>query len=97
MDTQLAEKGLDIAPVTSSDPPLPAAPQGSFPPCLYSYQNLTSNHCCADIFKKLSILDRLLTPAILVCMVLGVVIGEFAPHVQKSFDTARFDSVSVRE
>ena len=49
------------------------------------------------IFTKLSILDRLLTPAILICMILGVVIGEFAPHVQQSFDTARFDSVSVRE
>lgn len=30
-------------------------------------------------------------------MILGVVIGEFAPHTQEAFDTARFDSVSVRE
>ena len=29
-------------------------------------------------------------------MILGVVIGEFAPHVQEAFDTVRFDSVSVR-
>jgi hypothetical protein len=30
-------------------------------------------------------------------MVVGVVIGEFVPNVQKAFDTARFNSVSVRE
>jgi ACR3 family arsenite transporter len=48
------------------------------------------------LFQKLNILDRLLTPAILVFMILGVIIGEFAPHVQEAFDTARFDSVSVR-
>ena len=29
-------------------------------------------------------------------MILGVIIGEFAPHVQEAFDTARFDGVSVR-
>ncbi|KIM91942.1 hypothetical protein PILCRDRAFT_57518 [Piloderma croceum F 1598] len=47
------------------------------------------------LFQKLNILDRLLTPAILVFMILGVIIGEFAPHVQEAFDTARFDGVSV--
>ncbi|KAG1850348.1 sodium bile acid symporter family-domain-containing protein [Suillus subalutaceus] len=47
------------------------------------------------LFQKLSILDRLLTPAILVCMVVGVVIGEFVPGVQQAFDTVKFDSVSV--
>jgi hypothetical protein len=50
-----------------------------------------------DLFKKLSIVDRLLTPLILVTMVVGVVIGKFAPNVQRAFDTVRFDSVSVRE
>ncbi|KIJ64714.1 hypothetical protein HYDPIDRAFT_111299 [Hydnomerulius pinastri MD-312] len=47
------------------------------------------------LFQKLSILDRLLTPLILVCMVIGVVIGEFVPGVQSAFDTVQFDSVSV--
>ncbi|KAG1763676.1 sodium bile acid symporter family-domain-containing protein [Suillus occidentalis] len=47
------------------------------------------------LFQKLSILDRLLTPAILVCMIVGVVIGEFAPGVQQAFDTVKFYSVSV--
>jgi hypothetical protein len=50
-----------------------------------------------DLFKKLSILDRILTPVILIAMVVGVIIGEFAPNVQRAFDTARFDSVSARE
>ena len=39
--------------------------------------------------KKLSVLDRLLTPAILVCMVVGVLIGNYVPGVQAAFDTAR--------
>ncbi|KAI0743474.1 arsenical-resistance protein [Daedaleopsis nitida] len=47
------------------------------------------------LMKRLSILDRLLTPAILVCMIVGVVIGNFAPGVQEAFDTARFQSVSA--
>lgn len=49
------------------------------------------------IFKKLGILDRLLTPAILLAMIIGVVIGEFVPRVQQAFNTARFEGVSVRE
>lgn len=47
--------------------------------------------------KKLGILDRLLTPAILVCMVVGVLIGNYVPGVQAAFDTARFQSVSARK
>ncbi|KAF9225010.1 arsenical-resistance protein ACR3 [Gyrodon lividus] len=47
------------------------------------------------LFQRLSILDRLLTPLILICMVIGVVIGEFVPGVQPAFDTVQFDSVSV--
>ncbi|KAF8141356.1 sodium bile acid symporter family-domain-containing protein [Boletus edulis] len=47
------------------------------------------------LFQRLNILDRLLTPLILVFMVVGVLIGEFVPGVQPAFDTVRFDSVSV--
>jgi hypothetical protein len=50
-----------------------------------------------DLFKKLSVLDRVLTPVILIAMVVGVIIGEFAPNVQHAFDTARIDGVSARE
>ncbi|KAH9913903.1 arsenical-resistance protein [Epithele typhae] len=47
------------------------------------------------LMKKLGILDRLLSPAILICMVVGVLIGNFVPGVQEAFDTARFQSVSA--
>ncbi|KAJ8454263.1 hypothetical protein ONZ51_g13128 [Trametes cubensis] len=47
------------------------------------------------LMKKLSLLDRLLTPAILLCMIAGVLIGNFVPGVQAAFDTARFQSVSA--
>ncbi|KAH7883086.1 sodium bile acid symporter family-domain-containing protein [Phlebopus sp. FC_14] len=47
------------------------------------------------LFQKLGILDRLLTPLILLCMVAGVIIGEFVPGVQPAFDTVQFASVSV--
>ncbi|KAH9858754.1 sodium bile acid symporter family-domain-containing protein [Lenzites betulinus] len=47
------------------------------------------------LIKKLGILDRLLTPAILLCMIAGVLIGNFVPGVQEAFDTARFQSVSA--
>ncbi|KAI0630326.1 sodium bile acid symporter family-domain-containing protein [Trametes polyzona] len=49
----------------------------------------------AELVKRLSILDRLLTPAILLCMIAGVLIGNFVPGVQDAFDTARFQSVSA--
>ena len=49
------------------------------------------------LFQRLGILDRLLTPLILISMVVGVVIGEFVPGVQPAFDTVQFYSVSVRE
>ncbi|KAI0645666.1 sodium bile acid symporter family-domain-containing protein [Trametes meyenii] len=49
----------------------------------------------AALMKKLSILDRMLTPAILLCMVAGVLIGNYVPGVQQAFDTARFQSVSA--
>jgi arsenite transporter len=53
-------------------------------------------HLFLELFKRLSMLDRLLTPLIILAMIIGVVIGEFVPHVQQAFDTVRFDSVSVR-
>jgi ACR3 family arsenite transporter len=84
MAAESQEKGHFTAPLTPSETP--------------NARTITDEeHVLAPrlLFKRLSILDRLLTPAILVCMILGVVIGEFAPHVQKSFDTARFNSVSI--
>lgn len=48
------------------------------------------------IFKELGLLDRLLTPLIILFMIIGVVIGEFAPHIRDAFDTVNFDNVSVR-
>ncbi|KAL6298250.1 sodium bile acid symporter family-domain-containing protein [Sparassis latifolia] len=47
------------------------------------------------LVKRLSIIDRLLTPAILLAMITGVLIGEFVPGVQAAFDTVRLQSVSV--
>ncbi|KAK7688387.1 hypothetical protein QCA50_008760 [Cerrena zonata] len=47
------------------------------------------------VFKQLSLLDRLLTPLILLCMIVGVIIGEFVPNVQAAFDTVQLRSVSV--
>ncbi|KAG0694874.1 sodium bile acid symporter family-domain-containing protein [Suillus ampliporus] len=70
----------------------------SSPHTLESTQENVGHHDPAApkaLFQKLSILDRLLTPAILVCMVVGVVIGEFVPGVQQAFDTVKFYSVSV--
>ena len=49
------------------------------------------------MFNKLGLLDKLLTPIILLSMIIGVVIGEFVPNVQNAFNTVRFDSVSVRK
>jgi hypothetical protein len=50
-----------------------------------------------DLFKKLSIIDRIITPLIFIAMVVGIIIGEFAPNVQRAFDTARINNVSARE
>ena len=47
-------------------------------------------------FKELSILDRLLTPLVFITMVVGVVLGEFAPSVRNALNTAKFDGVSIR-
>ena len=47
-------------------------------------------------FMELSWTDRLLTPAILLSMITGVIIGEFVPGVQHAFDLAQFRGVSAR-
>ncbi|KAF8660457.1 hypothetical protein AX16_001637 [Volvariella volvacea WC 439] len=47
------------------------------------------------LFKKLGLLDKLLSPLIILVMIIGVVIGEFVPGVQEAFDTVHFDTVSV--
>ncbi|KAJ7727727.1 sodium bile acid symporter family-domain-containing protein [Mycena metata] len=65
-----------------------SAPPGNFESGLSSAPS-------SDVFKRLSILDRLLTPAILVAMIVGVLIGEYVPSVQDAFNTARFDGVSI--
>ncbi|KAG6862339.1 hypothetical protein C0995_016037 [Termitomyces sp. Mi166 len=48
-----------------------------------------------EIFKNLSLLDKLLSPLIILVMIIGVVIGEYVPGVQAAFDTVRFNNVSV--
>ncbi|THH21334.1 hypothetical protein EW146_g182 [Bondarzewia mesenterica] len=48
-----------------------------------------------SLASQLSIADRLLTPAILLAMILGVIIGVFSPNVQKTFDTVRLHNVSA--
>lgn len=47
-------------------------------------------------FMELSWTDRLLTPAILLSMIAGVIIGEFVHGVQNAFDLAQFRGVSAR-
>jgi len=51
----------------------------------------------AGPFKELSLLDRLLTPLVLLSMIIGVIIGEFVPRVREALDTAKFESVSIRK
>jgi len=47
------------------------------------------------LLKELTILDRLLTPLILVFMIVGVVLGVFVPSIRTAFDTVKFHSVSI--
>jgi len=81
MVSSVHEKDAATDPTTSISPSVNSGLRISAPP--------------KELFNKLSILDRLLSPAILFVMVVGVVVGEFVPNVQKAFDTARFDSVSI--
>jgi len=85
----------DNASSTTENQAAPIVPTGSFPSILMVHNDTDPE--VAEIFKKLSILDRILTPVILIAMIVGVIIGEFVPNVQRAFDTARFDSVSARE
>lgn len=48
-----------------------------------------------SLLKGLSWLDRLLAPLVLLAMILGVVIGKFAPNVDKVLDSAKFEGVSA--
>lgn len=48
-------------------------------------------------FRELSITDKLLTPLILCSMILGVVLGEFAPKMREALNAAKFDNVSLRK
>ncbi|KAG6920091.1 hypothetical protein DXG01_010159 [Tephrocybe rancida] len=63
-------------------------------PCLPCV-TISGNDAPQEIFKKLSLLDKLLSPLIILVMIIDVVIGEFVPGVQAAFDTVRFNSVSV--
>ncbi|KAF5351621.1 hypothetical protein D9756_007440 [Leucocoprinus leucothites] len=49
----------------------------------------------SGIWRKLSVLDRLLSPLILLAMILGVILSEFAPRFRERLNTVHFDSVSV--
>ncbi|GLB37286.1 putative arsenical-resistance protein ACR3 [Lyophyllum shimeji] len=69
--------------------PPPQQGQGNSP------ANLPEVFAPKEIFNKLGLLDKLLSPLIILVMIVGVVIGEFVPNVQEAFDTVRFDSVSV--
>jgi ACR3 family arsenite transporter len=47
------------------------------------------------LLRQLGFLDRFLVIWILLAMIIGVIIGYFAPNVQESFSTVQFGSVSV--
>lgn len=85
------------AQLAENPPSLPVPPQG---PTYFLSSNQSPGSLILTeriaIFRKLSILDRLLTPAIILCMILGVIIGEFVPRIQEAFDTAQFRGVSFR-
>ena len=50
-----------------------------------------------SILKGLSWLDRFLAPLVLLAMILGVVIGKFAPNVDSVLNGAKFEGVSARK
>ncbi|KAK7049239.1 arsenicals resistance [Paramarasmius palmivorus] len=47
-----------------------------------------------NLVSQLGVLDRLLTPIILVCMVIGVILGNYVNGVQEAFNTVQFHNVS---
>ncbi|KZV93860.1 arsenical-resistance protein, partial [Exidia glandulosa HHB12029] len=81
IDAQNAEKTMPNA--RSPTPPATASDIGAF--------------SFADLWRSLSWIDRLLAPAVLVAMVLGVVIGVYAEEgVRHAFkETAQWDGVSI--
>ncbi|KAJ6502725.1 sodium bile acid symporter family-domain-containing protein [Mycena vitilis] len=79
----LSEKSMDISPVPSPEIP-PSTPDSN-----------PSHRVPPGAFSRLSMQDRLLTPAVLTAMIVGVLIGEYVPTVQEAFNTARFDGVSI--
>ena len=99
LPTPMKDKLESISPLPTQLAPngegLQIGPEGE---CWVDAPSLTSclSRYHIAIFKELGLLDRLLTPLIILFMIIGVVIGEFAPHIRDAFDTVRFDSVSVR-
>jgi hypothetical protein len=71
------------------------------PPSMYHFSLnryiSTYINSCKEPFQELSLQDKLLTPFVLLSMILGVIIGEFAPSVREKLDTAKFQSVSLRK
>ncbi|TFK25533.1 arsenical-resistance protein ACR3 [Coprinopsis marcescibilis] len=59
---------------------------GSAPPAQHTFK---------VVFQELSLLDRLLTPLIIVTMIIGVVLGNYVPQIKVALDTAKFQNVSV--
>lgn len=60
-----------------------------------SYLSKTTPFFFVALVRKLGFIDRYLLVWILLAMIIGVVIGYFAPNVQESFETVQFGSVSV--
>jgi ACR3 family arsenite transporter len=50
-----------------------------------------------ELLTSLSILDRFLAILVLLAMIIGVIIGVYAPGVQKAFNGAKFAGTSVRK
>ena len=74
-------------------PPPTARDEQSSPHAAFSVKLETFS----TVFNELGILDKLLTPIILLFMILGVVIGEYAPQVKDALDTVKIHKVSARE
>ncbi|EPB81121.1 ACR3 family arsenite transporter [Mucor circinelloides 1006PhL] len=66
-------------------------------PATNEYQKMTNNGVLEEtaLIRRLGFLDRFLVVWILLAMIIGVIIGVFAPNVQESFETVQFGSVSV--
>ncbi|CAD6572525.1 MAG: hypothetical protein TREMPRED_000567 [Tremellales sp. Tagirdzhanova-0007] len=67
--------------------------RGKLPFAQTSY--LYYNRSASGLVRSLSILDRLLAPLVLLAMILGVIIGVYAPNVQNAFNGAKLAGTSV--